>query len=126
MAWHLRKSIKPEGWLIGGLVGANVVTWLILPKPLVPSSSFLCSEATLTLVNPFSLAEFASLSPISNWVLPSSLTDMIYSFIDTLEDQYALEAAALSYWIVGLFLIYTFVKFFLPILLWIWVDLKLN
>ena len=125
LAWHLRENLKLEAWLIGGLVAANVATWLILPKPLVASSSsFLCSESQLTLVNPFSLAELAGLSAIGNWVLPSSLTHMIYNFIDTLQSQYHVGAAALSYCIVGLFLIYIFLKFFLPILLWIRTDLK--
>jgi hypothetical protein len=123
LAWHFRKDLKPQTWLIGGLAAANVGTWLILPKPLVATSSgFLCGEAQLTFVNPFSLTELAKLSAIGNWVLPSSLTQIIYNFIDHIQNQYHLEADALSYCIAGLFLAYTLLKFFLPVLLWVKAD----
>lgn len=124
IAWSCRDNIKLGAIAIGGLVAANVVTWLILPKPLVASAKFLCDEAKLSLVNPFSLTELRGLSSISNWVLPSSLTHMIHGVIDTLQIKYLLEGDALSYFIVVLFLFYTFLKFFLPILLWIRTGLR--
>ena len=126
LAWHLKNRLGREIWLVAVVVAINVATWLFLPKPLIASAAFLCSEARLKIVNPLSLDAITDLSAISDWVLPSSVTHMFFSFIDTLQNQYQVEGSALNYWIVTLFLTYTFLKFFLPIFVWIQNFLQQN
>lgn len=118
LAWHLRSKITWETYVFGGAVGANVLTWLMLPKPLVASANFLCSQAKLSFVNPLSFEEFGKLGAISDWALPSALTNLIYRFLDNLQQGFHIEDHELPHWTAGAFLVYVFLKFFLPVYLW--------
>ena len=115
LAWHLRSQLTPVVGIFAALVSANILTWLTLPKPF----AFFCNEAALSVVNPFSLAQFGELSAISQWALPSSLTSVVYQTLDSMERSGQVDTMWMPIWIVGLFFSYAFLKFFLPIIAWL-------
>ena len=80
LAWHLRSQLTPVVGMFAALVSANILTWLSLPKPF----AFFCDEAALSVVNPFSLAQFGELSAVANGYCPAA-TNIVYQTIDWME-----------------------------------------